>query len=150
MLDLKALLSKILDALKVDYIVEQGSNAYGTYRKWNSGVLEQWGQVTTSASNGNVSVSITFPVAFVDTNYYLQAMPSRNFGLGQSLAENYYVNGNRQATTTQTIISWYKSGNAYATEIRYFVIGKWGGVIESIKRFFASLSSPKDWGWAMC
>lgn len=25
-----------------------------------------------------------------------------------------------------------------------------GGVIESIKRFFTPLSSPKDWGWAMC
>lgn len=150
MLDLKALLSKILDALKVDYIIEEGASGNGYYRKWNSGILEQWGQVTTSASSGNVSVGITFPVAFVDTNYYLQAMPSRNFGLGQSLAENYYVNGNRQATTTKTTVSWYKSGNAYATEIRYFVIGKWGGVIESIKRFFTSLSSPKDWGWAMC
>lgn len=127
MLDLKALLSKILDALKVDYIVEEGARGNGYYRKWNSGILEQWGQVTTSASSGNVSVNIAFPVAFVDTNYYLQAMPSRNFGLGQSLAENYYTNGNRQATTTQTTISWYKSGNAYATEIRYFVIGRWGG-----------------------
>ena len=42
MLDLKALLSKILDALKVDYIVEEGTSGGWTYRKWNSGVAEAW------------------------------------------------------------------------------------------------------------
>lgn len=25
-----------------------------------------------------------------------------------------------------------------------------GGVIESIKRFFASLCPSQDWGWAIC
>ena len=108
-----------------DYVVEQGTSGNGAYRKWNSGTLEQWGTVTTSASSGNVSVDIAFPVAFIDTSYYLQMTPTRNFGLGQSLAENAYSSGNRQATTTKTTVSWYKSGNAYATEIRYFVIGRW-------------------------
>lgn len=42
MLDLKALLSKILDALKVDYVVEEGTSGRWTYRKWNSGIGECW------------------------------------------------------------------------------------------------------------
>lgn len=43
MLDLKALLTKILDALKADYIVEQGTGNNWYYRKWNSGKVELWG-----------------------------------------------------------------------------------------------------------
>ena len=43
MLDLKALLAKILDALKADYIVEQGTGNNWYYRKWNSGKVELWG-----------------------------------------------------------------------------------------------------------
>ena len=151
MLDLKALLGKILDALKVDYIIEEGASGNGYYRKWNSGILEQWGTVTTSASTGNVAQGITFPVPFINTNYYLQAMPSRNFGLGQSLAENYYEGGNRQATTTQTIVSWYKSGNPYATEIRYFVIGRWklGGGINTLEQFLINIFTLER-GWVYC
>ena len=122
MLDVKALL---LNIIKCDYVIEQGSNTNGYYRKWSSGTLEQWGQVTTSASSGNVSATIHFPVEFVDTAYYIQLTASRNFGVSQSLAECYYSSGNRQATTAQTTVSWFKSGNSYATEIRYFVIGRW-------------------------
>lgn len=74
MLDLKALLGKILDALKVDYVVEEGANTYGTYRKWNSGVLEQWyedggRQYAITAQRGNLYtgdwISIAYPVEFV-------------------------------------------------------------------------------------
>lgn len=40
MLNVKKTLTKILDALKVDYIVEEGTNNSWTYRKWNSGKYE--------------------------------------------------------------------------------------------------------------
>lgn len=33
-----------------DYIVEQGTSGVWTYRKWNSGVAECWGEVTVRAS----------------------------------------------------------------------------------------------------
>lgn len=43
MLDVKKLLTKILDAIKVDFIVEEGTKgSYGKYRKWNSGKCEFW------------------------------------------------------------------------------------------------------------
>lgn len=149
MLDVKALLTKILDALKVDYVVEEGTNTYGTYRKWNSGVLEQWGQVTTSASNGTVSSNIQFPTSFIDTSYITMLTPRRNFGASMSVSESNNA-GNSQRTTNTTMITWWKSGNAYATEIQFYVKGRWGGVIESIKRFFTSLCPSQDWGWTMC
>lgn len=51
MLDLKALLTKILDALKADYIVEQGTSGNWTYRKWNSGIAECWGEYKTTITH---------------------------------------------------------------------------------------------------
>jgi len=50
MLDVKALLAKILDALKTDYIVEEGTSGIWTYRKWNSGIAECWGYKTISTT----------------------------------------------------------------------------------------------------
>ena len=48
----------------VDYIVEEREN----YRKWNSGILEQWGIDTVLSTDAQYS-SITMPVAFTNTNY---------------------------------------------------------------------------------
>ena len=48
----------------VDYIVEEGEN----YRKWNSGILEQWGIDTVLSTDSQYS-SIIMPVAFTNTNY---------------------------------------------------------------------------------
>lgn len=83
MLNVKKTLTKILDALKADYIVEQGTSGIWTYRKWNSGIAECWGKeakvtpVTTAWGNGYVSsqLSTSFPSGlFVNapiTNMYV-------------------------------------------------------------------------------
>lgn len=55
MLNIKKTLTKILDALKADYVVEQGTSNGWTYRKWNSGIIEcfvlinsaTWGSAST-------------------------------------------------------------------------------------------------------
>lgn len=70
MLDVKVLLTMILDALKTDYIVEQGTNGIWTYRKWNSGVVECWGlktQTITSTSGGGPFSGYCF--AFSSTSF---------------------------------------------------------------------------------
>ena len=50
MLNVKKTLTKILNALKVDYIVDQGTSGIWTYRKWNSGIAECWGYKTISTT----------------------------------------------------------------------------------------------------
>lgn len=50
MLNVKKTLTKIMDALKVDYVVEQGTSDIWTYRKWNSGIAECWGYKTISTT----------------------------------------------------------------------------------------------------
>lgn len=41
-----------------DYVVEQGTSGFWTYRKWSSGIAECWGQVnvTTYSADGNTRV----------------------------------------------------------------------------------------------
>ena len=52
MLDVKKLLTKMLNAIKTDYIVEEGTSGIWTYRKWNSGIAECWG---TKSENKSIS-----------------------------------------------------------------------------------------------
>lgn len=42
-MSLKTLLTRILEALSVDYIIEEGTDGIWTYRKWDSGIAECWG-----------------------------------------------------------------------------------------------------------
>lgn len=75
MLDVKALLTKVLDALKADYVVEQGTSGQWIYTKWDSGKLEQWyvgnpGSYTVNTTRGQLRsgnyITYTYPVAFID------------------------------------------------------------------------------------
>lgn len=50
MLDVKKWMVKVTDALKADYIVEEGTSGIWTYRKWNSGIAECWGYKLTSGT----------------------------------------------------------------------------------------------------
>lgn len=119
MLDVKALLTKVLDALKVDYVVEQGTSGNWSYRKWNSGVSEAWIQslnlgsqtpsvwvspvrykdLTISIPSGIFSntPSITASSAtnqwwVVDINATSTTSASARFGTMASSAQTVYVN----------------------------------------------------------
>lgn len=161
MLDLKALLSKILDALKVDYIIEEGTSGIWTYRKWASGIAECWCITTptsipasTWAAWGSVYEAKITDVINYPTNLFTSfptliasATPRSTAGVmgietsatgNASHTPYFYALRPNKPTATMTI-----SASIHA-------IGTWGGVIESIKRFFTFLGSPKDWGWAMC
>ena len=55
MLDMKKLIAKVLDAIKVDYIVKEGTSGVWRYRKWNSGKIEAWGYQYYSSIPINIS-----------------------------------------------------------------------------------------------
>lgn len=61
---LKVLLTEILNALKVDYIVEEGSVSNGQYRKWNSGKAEFWAHIYSA--NGMTTAAWTSPIYYAD------------------------------------------------------------------------------------
>ncbi|MCQ2087652.1 MAG: hypothetical protein MJZ37_06250 [Bacilli bacterium] len=75
-----------VDAMAVDYIVEQGTSGTWTYRKWNSGIAECWSFTTTpieasSSASGSVyygdSSAISFPITFT-------AVPSITISMTQT------------------------------------------------------------------
>ena len=48
--DLKNVLNKVLPSAVVDHVVEEGTSGIWTYRKWNSGIAECWGEVSKSTT----------------------------------------------------------------------------------------------------
>ena len=60
---------------KTDYIVEQGTSGNWTYRKWNSGVAEFWGQVTIPSVPAGWSQSghlFDYPITLTPTSWSAQ------------------------------------------------------------------------------
>ena len=63
-LDLKEWINKVLDALKVDYIVEENTVTNGLYRKWASGKAEFWYHYS---NNSGLTTSVwVSPVYYAD------------------------------------------------------------------------------------
>lgn len=71
--DLKAILDEVLPSCAVDYVVEQGTSGGWTYRKWNSGLCEQWymanpGNYTIGTARGSwysgSDITLTYPIEF--------------------------------------------------------------------------------------
>ena len=61
----KSILGKILDALRIDCVVEQGAvGANSSFRKWNSGRAEFWYHINSS---GGATTSVwTAPIYYAD------------------------------------------------------------------------------------
>lgn len=111
MLDLKALLTKILDALKADYIVEQGISGIWTYRKWSSGIAECWGRaadITVPSGWSSTGVNLGLPFTFLTmTNWQIQHQNwqiSNCYGYPTTIS-NTYDNINIQTYSSEAMSS---------------------------------------------
>lgn len=122
-----------IDAAKtpIDFIVEQGTSGTWTYRKWNSGIAECWGQFAHtitgwqawgSAYEGTPGKQFFFPGIFVSTPTWDARMISGSYSV-ISLA------GYGTTTAAQTAILYPIRPNAGGTPIDYVygikAIGRW-------------------------
>jgi hypothetical protein len=110
-----------------DYVVEQGTNGIWTYRKWNSGVAECWGNVSTTPTtvNGNNAVSANLPFTFVGTDYKVNISPAKA-AMYVTAFGDCATNGNLTHTTTSFTMAYkYSYGTAYAVSFNVNVYGKW-------------------------
>lgn len=133
MLDLKALLSKILDVIKVDYIVEEGtttSDSYGTwtYRKWKSGVAECWRDFS-SASFAPVTAVGGFYGRVLSPYYFPTGLfierPKGFFNLS-SWGTGYFWGQMRLTSATTYQLALWKNDNASSAAIgSIYAIGTW-------------------------
>ncbi len=110
-----------------DYIVDQGANGIWTYRKWNSGIAECWGNVSTTPTtvNGNNAVSVNLPFTFVGTDYKVSISPAKAAMYIDAFGD-CATNGNITHTTTSFTMAYkYSFGTAYAVSFNVNVYGKW-------------------------
>ncbi len=129
MIDMKKLLTMILDALKADYVIAQGTSGIWKYRKWNSGVYECFGTQTESIAV-NISspgyggyrtnaLSIpAFPITFA-------VAPTVTATVGSG-SQGSWVN-NVQPTTTGGSYYLSSGGSLSASNrnIQFQVMGRW-------------------------
>ena len=132
-LDLKALLAKILDALKVDYVVEEGTatpDSYGTwvYRKWKSGIAECWRDLSVA----------TFAPATAVGGFYGRVLSNYQFPTGlfidrpkgfvnlSSWGTGYFWGQMRATTaTTYQVAVWRNDNASSAANGCIYAIGYW-------------------------
>ena len=129
MLNVKKTLAHILEAVSVDYIVEQGTSGQWTYRKWNSGIAECWikydvsvGVTTSSAQYGGYrsdSISVpSFPFTFT-------AVPSLTISISGGSQGSWVNNATATATGCSFYLSSGASQSARTRNMSVQVMGKW-------------------------
>nr|DAK64821.1 MAG TPA: hypothetical protein [Caudoviricetes sp.] len=130
MLKLRDILKFVGNALKVDYIVEEGTAGIWTYRKWNSGIAECWGTYNFGP------LSITSPwggLRVTDVNSILIQHPFTFkevlFSEARATGNNIVIFGSIHvwsATTTTycTLVSFDAMTNITGT-IAVHVKGRW-------------------------
>ena len=146
MLDIKKALKDIMIRLNLinDYVVETGTSGIWTYRKWNSGIAECWGDyVFMSKCNsawgngyiGDTLVNLTFPFTFAEIPK-LTVTPSHYSGYG-CLA----MSAGTAATTSTTktgefqIFRTSSVGSSTYYKFSFDVKGLWkqlGGVVRHL------------------
>ena len=113
---------------KLNYIVEEGNNANGFYRKWSSGVLEQWFKGTMNvAINSDYAgkgytgtITWTYPIAFKGIDYAICS--KARWGTSGSF-------GNMDAITTTSariiLFDEFSRASTTTTSCIFVAIGTW-------------------------
>lgn len=126
-MSLKALLTRILEALSVDYIVEEGTDGIWTYIKRKSGIAECWGIKSGTANHTRTwaglsicdAINVSFP-----TDLFIATPATTITNIGANSAVTF--NG---GATTQYQVPFQLGRGANANNIAYAVSiiakGRW-------------------------
>lgn len=120
MLDMKALINKLLEAVSVDYVVEEGASGIWTYRKWNSGIAECWG-ITTGTTISKFGSIVgwfeqSFPITF--TNEPVITATAR-------VESDAFCHVCFVDTTEVYVLSPAHTSAGSAFKVRQYVVGRW-------------------------
>ena len=131
MLNMKKLITKLLNAVKTDYVVEQGTSGIWTYRKWNSGRYECHAFYNFSSYAVNTARGSLYSGAWVNV-----AFPSSAFTVSPNVTATLSLDTTANATFVQiqnvsasgTNMRVVSSGSIGASSYAYAhiqVTGKW-------------------------
>lgn len=81
MLNMKKVLIKML---KGDFVVEEGTEGIWTYRKWNSGIAECWGNTSGAIPTGWSQSGITINLPFTLLTVGMSQVQFRNYQVGRA------------------------------------------------------------------
>lgn len=116
----------------INGVIESGSNANGSYVKYNDGTLIQYNSTTVNdqAINnqyGNTALytgtrTVTFPIPFLNTNYSAFCGEFK-WGTGAS----WGIISSRSTNNWMTIMAldFYSRDTGTNTEVSWIAIGKW-------------------------
>lgn len=114
-----------------DYIVEQGTSGIWTYRKWNSGAAECWGNqsfttAVSTASGGGYRSSMQTPALF-PANLFISAPVVTDSVNGTS--DYFVIMGHAYAATKNNMGAFYlwrpTSAASIACDLHMHAIGRW-------------------------
>lgn len=126
-MSLKTLLTRILEALSVDYVVEEGTSGIWTFRKWKSGIVECWGLATKSSltwvsylSTGlyytNPNWEVAFPFSIINPRVTATIVKTGG-NVGWVANANY--------SSEKAFLSVVRNGNSGETSASITVKGRW-------------------------
>jgi len=124
-------------------IYASGSNGYGNYIQYCDGTMEQWGSYTSTATLGQVTVSL--PQNFIDTTYVVNGTMG-----GANSSEIYTYNNVSSTTSTFTMWRYYQSKTVFASQgnanqpFQWHAIGKWSATAYSPVTFWQKTSVIGD------
>lgn len=110
-----------------DFVVEQGMSGIWTYKKWNSGTVECWGNVSVNptVTNGLNTTIVNLPFAFVNTNFLVNITPAK-CGLLVDRCGDCNTSNAITHTTSSFMLSYnYAHGTLYTTSFNVIVNGRW-------------------------
>lgn len=127
MISTKKLLYKVVQQIGLisDYVVEQGTSGIWTYRKWNSGIAECWGNYSGSVTLSTVGVyyhrglfsSIAYPTSLFNSAPIVNVT---------NQTSTYWCAVESNSSTEITRIHVYDIVNGTGTvKVGLHVIGKW-------------------------
>ena len=114
-----------------DYIVEQGTSGIWTYRKWNSGAAECWGNqsfttAVSTASGGGYRSSMQTPASF-PANLFISAPVVTDSVNGTS--DYFVIMGHAYSATKNNMGAFYlwrpTSAASIACDLHMHAIGRW-------------------------
>ena len=126
MLDVKKTLAKLL---KCDYVIEEGTSGIWTYRKWNSGVAECWGNTPQksyplNSAYGSAYYTTDAPLCTFPTGLFTSAptmnVSRTNGGIGLVSATAYFVSDVRADAYVFNTLS-----GAQTLSFSIHAIGRW-------------------------
>lgn len=114
-MSIKEWMIRVINALKVDYIVEEGTSGIWSYRKWNSGIAECWCYTSTS------SLTWTAYMASPSVNPYLYYSSGWSFNLPFTLTNTSYVL-NATCLTAGPNFGWVARGSKTTSSFILYII----------------------------